>query len=430
MNEKIENIEIRSEEISDILTKMPHGIIRWGNLLFFVLLVLVLLISWFVKYPDIITAQALITTSTPPQKEYAKVSGKLEHLLVENNQTVTQNQILGVVENAANYTDVLLLKKMIDTSTVDYQHFYFPIDSLPNLFLGDLESDFALFQNAYLQYQLNAKLQPFAHEIVSNRYNINELQNQLSNLQNQINLNAKELQLNKNELNRQKSLYEKGVISAQDFENKELEYYQSERSYKSMLSNVSQIKNAISAAKSTSQGTAITKTKEDIHLLKNVIQSFNQLKKRLKDWELHYLFKSNIKGKVTFFKVWNKNQALQTGELVFTIVPTQNSNFIARLKTPILNIGKVKIGQTVNIKLNNYPETEFGMLKGKVKSVSLTPDTDGFYWVEVVLPSKLITTYNKEIPFQQETTATADIITEDLRLIQRFFYQFLGKVKR
>lgn len=426
----IENIEIRSEEINDILTKMPKGMIRWGNVVIFSIVLLILLISWFVKYPDIITSQAVLTTTTPPQKEFAKVSGKLEHLLVQNNQNVTQNQVLGVIENTAKYEDVLKLKNIIDTITVNYNDFYFPIDSLPALFLGDLETDFALFQNAYIQYQLLEKLQPFAHEEIANQYNISELQNQLHNLQNQIMLNAKELNLKQNELNRQKSLFEKGVIAAQDLENKQLDYYQMERTFKSMQSQVSQLKNAISAAKSTSKGTAISKTKEDVQTLKNVIQAYNQLKKSLKQWELQYVFTSNIDGKVTFLNVWNKNQMLQAGEQVFTIVPTENLYYIARLQTPTLNAGKIKVGQVVNIKLNNYPDTEFGMLKGKVHSLSLTPDKEGFYQVEVRLPSTLVTTYNKTIPFQQEMTGTADIVTEDLRLLQRFFYQFVKVVRR
>jgi len=42
----------------------------------------------------------------------------------------------------------------------------------------------------------------------------------------------------------------------------------------------------------------------------------------------------------------------------------------------------------------------------------------------------LVTSYNKEIPFKQEMRGTAEIITEDLRLIERFFYQFKELVSR
>ena len=35
-----------------------------------------------------------------------------------------------------------------------------------------------------------------------------------------------------------------------------------------------------------------------------------------------------------------------------------------------------------------------------------------------------MTSYKKEIPFKHEMNGTAEIITEDLRLIERFFQQF------
>ena len=163
-------------------------------------------------------------------------------------------------------------------------------------------------------------------------------------------------------------------------------------------------------------------------LLKTVIQSFNQLKKAIRDWERLYVLKSNIKGKVSFLNYWNKNQTVNQGDLVFTIIPSDNSSFIAKLRTPSQNSGKIKKGQKVNIKLENYPDTEFGVLNGTVDHISVIPITNAdkeiFYFVDVKLPQKLITSYNKEIDFKQEMRGSAEIITEDLRLIERFFYQF------
>jgi len=95
-----------------------------------------------------------------------------------------------------------------------------------------------------------------------------------------------------------------------------------------------------------------------------------------------------------------------------------------------LKEGKIKIGQTANIKLENFPDNEFGTLKGEVKHISLLPNKDGLYLIDVSLPEKLITSYNKEIPFKQEMRGMVEIITEDLRLIERFFYQFKNLADR
>lgn len=430
MSEKLEDIKLRSEEVQEILTKVPHWMIRWGNVLFLALILMLLLVSWIVKYPDIILSEATITTQIPPQKEYANITGKIDAILVKDNQEVLNSQPIAILENTANYKDVFVLKSIIDTLQINNESFYFPVDSMPILFLGDMESQFALFENSYIQYQLNKKLKPFSIEAVANKYSIFELKRRLRSLQSQKEINKRELDFKNRELERNKFLFEKGVISAQNYEDKQLEYAQAERNYKNFESSISQIRENISNAHKTSKGTEINSAKEEMILLKNVIQSFNQLKRAIKDWEYKYVLKSNIKGKVSFLNFWSKNQNVNQGDLVFIIVPNENSTFIARLKTPTQNSGKINIGQNVNIKVENYPDSEFGVLNGTVKNISLMPDNDGLYSVNVELPEKLITSYKKEIEFKQEMRGSAEIITEDLRLIERFFYQFKEVLSR
>jgi multidrug resistance efflux pump len=430
MPNNIENIELRCEEVQEILSSVPSWMIRWGNLLILILIVMLLGISWFIKYPDIIPAEAMITTQIQPQKVYAKTTGTLIAVLVNDNDLVNKNQPLAIIENTANYIDVFKLKTVIDTIKINNRSFNFPIDNLPMLFLGDIESQFALFENSYIQYKLNSELQPFSNEALANTYSISELNRRLQSLLSQREINKTELEFKQKDLERNKTLYEKGIISTQDFENKQLEIAQARRNYKNFESSISQIRESISNAHKTSKGTEINRVKEEMVLLKNVIQSFNQLKKSIKDWENRYVLKSNIQGKVSFLNYWSVNQTVNQGDLVFTIIPSKNSSFVAKLKSPAQNSGKIKIGQQVNIKLENYPDTEFGTLHGTVNSISLIPNQDGLYLINVSLPTTLITSYNKTVVFKQEMRGSAEIITQDLRLIERFFYQFKSALNR
>jgi multidrug efflux pump subunit AcrA (membrane-fusion protein) len=417
------DIEIRSEEVQEILSFVPNWMIRWGNALFLFLIVLLLTLSWFVKYPDIVIAQAVITTAVPPQKEYAKTSGKIDTLFVVDAQKVVVNQPLAIIENTANYTDIFFLKSVIDTITIQKQAFSFPLERMPILFLGNVETSYAIFENNYIQYILNLELDPFSNESIANKVTALELKRRLGNMQSQRELNKRELEFKQKDLKRSKLLFEKGVISAKEYETKQLEYIQTERSYKNMIASISQVREAISNSKKTSKGTEISRIRQEMTLLKSVIQSFNQLKKSMKDWEMQYVFKSKMNGTVSFLNYWSQNQTVLQGDLVFTIIPKENSSFIAKLKTPAQNLGKVRVGQTVNIKLQNYPDYEFGVLKGTVNTISEISDKKGFYTIDVSLPDKLITSYNKKIVFRQEMRGAAEIITEDLRLIQRLFYQ-------
>ncbi|GAA3638698.1 HlyD family secretion protein [Flavivirga jejuensis] len=426
----LEDIELRSEEVQEILTIVPHWMIRWGNVLFLALTIMLLLISWFVKYPDIITSEATITTQIPPQKEYAAITGNIDVLFVKDKQQVISNEPLAILENTANYKDVYKLKSIIDTLFINSKSFSFPIDSLPILFLGDIESQFALFENSYIQYKANKDLQPFSSKASVNQFTLLELNHRLKSLKSQRSINKVELEFTKKDLNRQKSLFDKGIISTQEYENKQLQYAQAERNYKNFEIIISQTKEAINNEHGRSKDTNVNRIKEEMILLKTVSQSLNQLKKGIKDWERLYVLKSDIEGKVSFLNYWNTKQAVNQGDLVFTIIPSKNSSFIAKLKVPAQNFGKIRVGQKVIIKLENYPDTEFGVLNGTVKNISLMPDEDGIYFVDVKLPKKLITSYNKEIDFKQEMKGKAEIITEDLRLIERFFYQFKEVVKR
>lgn len=429
MPNTIDDIELRSEEVQDILEALPNWMIRYGNLLILLLIIMLLFISWFVKYPDVISSEAMITTKLPPQKKYTKIAGKLDSLLVKDNQAIHQGEILSIIENTANFEHIKLLKSIIDTIKLNTKNFEFPIDQLPILFLGEIDSEYTLFENSYLEYELNKELQPFSNEQKGNRFSKSQLYSRLNTLEAQKRINKAELAFQKKDLERQQHLFESGVIAKQTLESKELYFLQAERNYANIDASISQIREAIGNANTNEVSTSIKKTKEEISLLKNVIQSFNQLKRALKDWEMTYAITSDIDGKVVFSKSWNENQTVNANELLFTIIPKENSAYIAKLKTPAQNSGKIKTGQMVNIKLEIYPDTEFGKIQGVIESISLLPDEDGFYLITVSLPSKLITSYNKEIPFRHEMSASAEIITEDLRLIERFFYQLKTVLK-
>ncbi len=423
MPENQEHIELRSEEVQEILSFVPNWMIRWGNTLFFGLILGLLLISWFVKYPDVIASEVLITTSTPPEKIYANRNGQLDAILVADNEDVSKDKILAIVENSSNYEDVILLKNIIDTLQVDYNDFYFPIEILSTLFLGDVESDFALFERSYTEYKLNKELKPLESEYLANQLSLAEARNRLNTLIAQQGINRRELELKRKDQERYKSLYEKGIISTQEFDQKQLDFLQAQRSYRNNNSAISQLREVINNSKKNIRGTEIRRVQDDNKFLKNAIQSFNQLKKSLKTWELNYVLKSSIAGRVSFLSFWDENQTVRSGDLVFTVVPTRSTTFLGKIKAPARNSGKIKKGQQVNIKLLNYPYEEFGMIEGAVSNISLLPDAEGNYLVDVELDEKLTTTYNKEIEFKQEMIGSAEIITEDLRLIERFFYQ-------
>jgi len=298
------------------------------------------------------------------------------------------------------------------------------------LFLGDIESEYALFENSYNQYDLNRKYDPFSSRKSANRVAISESRVRLQNAEAQLANDKINLSFSKSDLERSRTLFESGTIAAAEMEQKEQEYLQAENNYKSQKAALSQLRESVSGARNISDGTDYDSKREEISLFNGVIQSFDQLKRSIKDWELRYTLTSKLDGEVSFLDFWSENQTVNVGDVVFTVIPRDGSEYVAKLKTPAQNSGKVKVGQDVIIRIENYPDTEFGTLEGKIEKISVIADAEGMYNIDVTLPKVLITTFDKEIEFQQEMRGSGDIITEDLRLIERFFYQLRDIFKR
>lgn len=419
-----ETFELRSEEVQDILTKVPHWMIRWGTVLIFAIIIMLFFVSWFVKYPDVVNTEIVITTNIPPERIVSKSAGRIEAILVKNKTLVAKNSTLAIIENTANYKDVFLLKSLVDQYDVNNSKKEFPFALLKNTQLGEIESAYAVFQKDYQAQQLNQNLHPFEVESRAQSSEKIQIKERLDILQQQKTLNESELVLQKNEIARFEVLFNKGIISAQEMEVKKLGYLQAQKNYKSLLTSISQLRSSLIDNTKSSQNSQINSTREEVNLGRSMSQSFYQLKKVIRDWELAYALKSSISGVVTFLQVWNENQTINAGDNVFSIIPDAKNGFIGKVKAPALNSGKIKVGQRVNIRLANYPDREFGVLNGKIKNISLVPDKDGNLLLDVALPNGLKTSYNKKIIFQQEMKGRAEIVTEDLRLLERVLYQF------
>lgn len=428
MEEIQDDLKIYSEEVRDVLSAPPKAIFKWGNTILLVFILLLLFLSWFIKYPDIISAEVIITTQVPPEKLVAKTSGKIQAILIDDKAIVNENTPLAVIENAANYKDVFLLKSITDT--ISLSNSKFPFEKLQAAQLGEIENSFAMFQKEYIASELNKQLQPYKVESSAQSFEAKQLRERLQLLEGQKEINQSELQLLKADLERYEKLFKKGVISAQEIEKQRLIYLQAEKNYKSLLSSISQLKSSINELNRSSKTTVINESTTSINLERSVMQSFYQLKKAIKDWELNYVFRSSVKGTVSFLQIWSENQTINTGENMFAIIPSTEKGYIGKVKAVAQNSGKLQIGQKVNIRLANYPDREFGVIEGKLKTISLTPDKEGNLLLDIEIPNGLQTSYKKQINFQQEMTGTADIITEDLRLLERLLYQFRDVFRR
>ena len=113
MKNQTDDIELRSEEVQDILTRPPGVLVRWGITVFFGVLAVVLIGGCFFKYPDTVSAEVTVTTEHPPVWMVARGSGKIKEVYHADRDSVYPGDLIAVLENPAETGDVLALRRYL-----------------------------------------------------------------------------------------------------------------------------------------------------------------------------------------------------------------------------------------------------------------------------------------------------------------------------
>ncbi|NMH28008.1 HlyD family secretion protein [Flavobacterium silvaticum] len=425
MKKNLEELELRSDAMHEVLTRPPRWIIRYGISIVFLIIIGTVILSWFIKYPDIISAKAIVTSQSPPERLEARASGRIAKLFVANSQKVKRGELLGILESSANYEDVLKLKKELENIGGD-DDFKFPFDELKHTQLGDIQSPFIQFSRAYTENELNEKLHPIAEDISASEISQKENLGRLEGLYQQQKIEATKLRIAELQFKRAQELFDKGVISKLDYEKEKASSLQAQQTYDQTNMSISQQRDAINQTRKQIVGSKITQEKTDVTNRSSLQQSLDELKKAIRIWEQTYVFRASYNGKFLFQNAWKENGLIRSGELFATILPDDQQQFVGNLTVAAQNSGKVRSGQKVLVRLDNFPYQEYGVLEGTVETMSIVPDKEGGYFTQISLPDGLHTSYGKQIKFDKELSGNASIITDDLRLIQRIFYQFKG----
>lgn len=416
-----ENMELRDEDFSHIFIKTPNWILRWGLYLILFIVILFIVGSMIFKYPDTITAPFTLTGTIPPARIKAKKSGLLTKLYVTDNQVVSKDDYLAIIENPAKEEDIYYVKSFVtrflenDTACLDL-----PVNKLE---LGDLQTAYLSFYQALYsceQFKKNnyhrKKIKVLKDRISFNTRYYNDLLKQQSARREQFHLKRKQYE-------RDSTLYYfKGVISEFNMEDTNIDYLNARLNLLTASIDIDNNKISMTEIQSSLIDMENDFIEKENHYMEQIKNQALELLVEIQSWEMNYVLKSPINGKVSFNNYWSEHQNIIAGEDIFNIIPTNNNQPMAKAFLPITRSGKVKINQKVNLHCENFPDNEFGIIKGVVRNISLLPsvsENTSSYVVEIELPNGLKTSYKKELPYFPEMKGRAEIVTEDLSLLQR-----------
>jgi HlyD family secretion protein len=413
-------VELRSEEVQEVLGSVPSWILRRGITLLACIVVMLIVGSWLFKYPEIISAPLVLTTATPPAGIVAKTSGKLLILQVKDQQAVQPGDCLALIENPAGYLDVLFLKSELRKilHAVKSERIY----NIPrkDLRLGAIQSSYSGFQVNLESYNKFIELNYYPKKLKSTRKLIEANKLHYRSLLKQKEIVGKQHDLEIRAFDREAYLRKQNLISEEESDKAKGTLLQSDMNVQNMHASMENMQIQISQMEDNLVDIQQQYSEKKNAMLTGLKTTINQLENEIRSWEMTYVLSSPISGKVTFTNYWAVNQNVVAGDIVFTVVPIVQTELIGKAQLPIERSGKVKIGQLVNVHFNSFPDNVYGMVVGKVNRISLIPTKDGKYIVEVKFPKGLTTSYHKKLPLSQEMTANADIITDDLRLLEQF----------
>lgn len=420
LNEERERLELREDEVQDIISRPPGMLVRWGLTALFLIFLLLMGLSWLIQYPDLIKAKVVVTTDPAPINIVSRAAGKILLWKVDNSK-VKAGEIIASIKSNANIKDVLLVDSLLQLPDRTLQ------TSSLMLSLGDLQEGFSRWElakqnlNLFYQNQIEDKqIQHLQKQITGHRKLALSLQEQLK-------ITHEENLLAKAKFKTDSILYHQKVTSSLDINKAKSEFLGQQRSTKNSEMLVINNELQISALEKQISELQANRFENQNKLVLDMTHAKNELAAQILKWRDTYLFISPVDGVVNYLDFLEQNEFVGLDKPIFTVV-SASKEIIGRAELPILGSGKVKDGQKVNIRLDNFPFEQYGMLSGTVKEISAIPAEDK-YLVKIDLADTLLTSFNNRLSFRQQMKGETEIITEDQRLIERIFYSIIKAVK-
>lgn len=418
-------VQLRQTYSEKVYNYRPSWILRWGVTGFFLFLLIIIITSGFIKYPDIVPATVEITTINPPSHRVANINGKIEKIFVSEGQKVNKNDVLVLFESSTNLDDVKKTGKyliIMDSilSRKEFNNIPDPDYFEKKLELGDIQlnySDFLMSYNDLYQFFklgfFNEENSEFVKKLQSQKEYLNQLQQKRSLLDEQFEIGIRKYL-------RDSSMYLKGGISLSELEASRQIILQLKAIKVDQNMNILNCRAAIVQLEYDIRKLILKNEIDNQQLIAKMQRSVQLLHVKIDSWKQYYLIDAPVNGVACFTSFWSPNQNVKVGEVVVSVVPEDSVQTKVRLQFPIQNSGKVKKGQRVNIKLQNFPYNEFGMLVGRMEEISSVPN-DLMYSADVVLENGLVSSYGKKLPQTQQLIGNAEILTDEVSLLLRFF---------
>ena len=427
-----EKIELRSDEVQEIIGQVPTRIERWGITIIGLLLSFSLVGSFFVHYPETLLAEIIVTTECPPVEVIVNSTGILEDVRVRNKQQVYQNEVLAVVEGSANGEDVRMfldLFKKWNTQEINDETFYTAIKER-HWQLGDLQSEYTTLATALHNVLAYRKLNYYPQKILLKEKLMDWHHRMRHQHQKTEELHKEEEELSYRIYMRDSILHNKRIMTDEEYDNARMIYLQSRQQMVADDNERMRMETEQLQEKENLLELRTEHVKSSELLALELSKAKGQMENALMSWQKKYIISSPVNGIVNLTSRWSPKQSVVEGNVFCILIPQETNFSIGRAKVPSTGAGKIRKGQLVQVRLNNYPDEEYGFVTGTISNISDVPDRDGNYYIEVSFPHGLLTNYDYVLPSSKQMIGTAQIVVKDERLMEQLLTPVKGLLRK
>ncbi len=425
-------------DLNDLVGNPPGWLLRSGLTVFAIVVVFILALAAFVRYPDKISSSGIMTSTQPPIAHKALTTGLLDTLFVTNNSYVEEGDTLLYLKTTALLDDVGTLHDfIIAVNDVERPEGYRTLSFPDHLVVGQLQPAYTELELAFEEFILLLNDEDWAYKIKVKKHELNNTTKQAYLLNKKYSLSKEELELEEKDFGKTKYLFDENLIS-------ELEYDQALAKVLGARKLNLMIETEINENKL--KFTKLTSELNEIKEERNREVSMQQLKlkkllngltEKLGSWSLENVVTAQISGEVMLNSEINRYGLVNKDQVLAHIIPSSPASVkrFVQAKVSAAGIGKINIGDEAMIKVEGFPYKEFGIIAGAVETISLLPvgvvENEQQYELTIALPrGDIITTHGNIIPFNPQTAVLLDVITEDKSILQRIFEQFINLLNR
>jgi HlyD family secretion protein len=415
--------------VNDLLGKPPGWLLRSGISLVFVIVLSGLLLSAFIHYPDRLNGQVVIQRERTPVALVPTISTFIDSLFVEDGDEVKKGDIVAILHSDANWQEMMALSQVLESNSEEVG-----VEEFTEL--GALQSLYGRWMAIKREYAYYAKNNPTAQNKENIRRDIKYNGDLVQTTRDELDLLDRQIALEKNDYERQRGLAKEGVISIQELEEKEKRWLGFQQQRETLHARLIEYQLRINNLNQQIEKLVLDNKDRFFELEQSYRQLTEELSGRMQEWKDTYLLRATIAGQIIFSAAVDTKQQVSSSAPLLYVEPTgaDQTTLLAKISIPATGLGKITTGDRLIIRLDAYPEKEYGTISTQVDEIRAMPSVDkeggATYQVIAALREPVETTYNKELPLSLQMTGTATIITKDRSILSRVFEQLLSLINQ